>query len=1050
MKKIIFTILITSILSVSCNNTIRNAKETVVVKQLRKGFTNPPVEARPRAYWDWVDGNFSLDEITHEMEEAKAKGMGGFDIWDVSKVVDEKNIVPAGPAFMSDDYLIGIIHAINEAERLDLDLGLVVSSGWNAGGKWTKPEHQTMGLFRSEKVIEGGQSIDLQLSFPVIPKKVGKSGEEETAYIPRRENGLPEYYSEVKVIAIPESKDTAIIKKSMVLDISDKMDKDGNLKWEAPKGKWKIIRYVCTNTGQPMISSTPNSSGPMIDHFNPEATEKHINFFIEQIESKLGKPIGESGLKHFYTDSYEVVGLLWTEKLIDEFEKRMGYSMVPFLPIFDGFSLKLKNMGGGVYDYLPPSFDGYIIENENVTKRFLYDFRKVWSDIIIDSHYKKATEICESNGIEFVAEAAGPGIPIHNCPFESLKASGNLSFPRGEFWHVSNKNEFFRNTHEVAKNRFLNELQVLKGVASASHIYNQKYVEAEAFTGLHIYTEGPGDLKHTADRAFCEGLNRIIFHTWPHTPKKAGEPGWAYPFGTLMNETRIWWPMAKPWMDYLARNSFMLQQGNFVGDVLYYYGDSVPNFVPAKHINPTLGFGYDYDVTNTDILVNKLDVIGGKLSLPNGQKYEILVLPEERYMVYDVLEKIENLIKSGATVVGPKPIRSHGLKDWKEHDKKVIELADKIWGKCDGKKVTENNYGKGKVVWGKSLKEVMDERNIDPDFDFTGNVENINLDFIHRSIDGAEIYFISNTTNQKVFGNAIFRIEGMQPEIWSPVNSSINNIEVFSTEKGKTTLPLSLEANGSVFIVFTSDIKEQINKVVRNGKQIFPKNETGIKENSFFEQNGLNGEKLSFYQPGKYVLNKANGESTNVDIDEITNPIELDGAWQVHFPEEKKGVGDVMFDSLYSWTKSDTFDIKFFSGIATYEKEFEISSDLKFKDLDAILDLGTVFDVAHVYINGKDAGISWVKPNKVNISDFIQTGKNTIKVEIANTWHNRLCGDAKLPKPERITKSNITRLPNPWAFPMKEIPSKNIDLQSSGLLGPVTINFIHTVKINNE
>ena len=1022
MKTItLFTILF-SLVFYSCTSTNSNSKNKENINYLRQGFKTPPVEARPRALWDWVDGNFSLDEITHEMEEAVAKGMGGFDIWDVRSVVDEKNIVPEGPAFMSDEYLIGIVHAINEAERLGLDLGLIVASGWNAGGPWTKPNNQTMGLFRSNIEVSGPTNINQQIPFPTLPDVSEKGGYKQYVIIPRGENGLPIFYTDVQVLAIPVSRDSSIIRMDNVINISDKMDIDGNLNWDAPKGNWKVTRYVCTNTGQPMISSTPNSGGPMIDHFNPEATVAHINYFIDKIEDKLGKPIGESGLTYFYTDSYEVQGLLWTPALITEFEKRMDYSMIPYLPIFDG----------------------YVVENSDITRRFLYDYRRVWSDLIIESHYQKATEICESHGIGFVAEAAGPGAPIHNCPFESLKSSGSLSFPRGEFWHVPNKNDYWKEVRQDSSKmeHFLNSLQVLKGVASASHIYNQKYVEAEAFTGIHIYVEGPGDLKPTADRAFCEGLNRINFHTWPHTPKEAGEPGWSYSFGTLMHETRAWWPMAKPWMDYLGRCSYMLQQGNFHGDVLYFFGDSTPNFVPAKHINASLGFGYDYDVTNSDIILNKLAVKDGKITLPHGQYYEILVLPEEEYMVYPVLEKIGQLIEDGATVIGPKPTKGHGLKNWKEEDAKVATLANSIWGDCNGTTVTESKYGKGKIVWGKTLREVLNDKKVSPDFDFKGNVENTNLDFIHRKTDVAEIFFVRNASKSSVNGQAEFRVTGMQPELWDPVSGKMNPMKVYSDNGETTKLPLSLNVDGSVFVVFTAESNNShFTTATLNNIQIFPiENSTTsitIKQ--------CNNE-LAFIKNGNYSFTSVDNETTNITVEDAVKSINIEGSWKVNFPKNKKGVGDIILKNLQSWAQSDIFDIKFFSGIASYEKEINIPENIMLDKYIIVLKLGTVRELAHVYVNGKDAGVSWQKPNKAIISAFIKPGINTIKIEVANTWHNRLCGDARLPDNERISRSNVVRLPNPWMFEMEKIPfddgEYHYELQDAGLLGPVTINFV--------
>jgi hypothetical protein len=582
-----------------------------VSSTLGQNFSVPPLSAKPRALWTWVDGNFDKESITYELEEAKAKGMGGFDIWDVHHVQDENKVVPPGKPFMGEEYTDAIAHAVNEATRLDLEIGLIVSSGWNAGGAWTKPEHATMGMYRTELEVSGPETQKITLPFPKLPEKLGRRNDTD-ALIERDASGMPVFYKDVSVIAYPLTNDSLISDQSMVKDLTSLMDKKGNLKWDVPAGKWKIVRMVCANTGQPMIAHTPSSNGPMIDHFNPEATVIHIQYFIDKLLAKFGTFNGKA-LKYLYSDSYEVTGELWTPLMIEEFEKQFGYSMKPFLPVFQGFT----------------------VINKEASSRFLYDYRQLLSDLIISSHYKKAKEVCEKNGIGYVAEAAGPGKPLHNCPFESLKSSGVLTHPRGEFWHKT-KDSKSNSTNDI--------LQVIKGVASASHIYNQKIVDAEAFTSVWLWQESLSELKPTADKAFCEGLNRIVFHTFPHVPKAAGKPGWIYGFGTQISVTQPWWPMAKPFMDYLGRCSFMLQQGNFVGDVLYYYGDEAPNFVPNKTIDPSLGFGYDFDVTNSDVILNKLNIKEGKLTLPHGQQYQVMVLPNIEAMNLEVLKKIEKLV----------------------------------------------------------------------------------------------------------------------------------------------------------------------------------------------------------------------------------------------------------------------------------------------------------------------------------------------------------------------------------------------------------------------
>jgi len=931
---------------------------------LREGFHTPPVEARPRALWDWVDGNFQLEEITREMEEALRMGMGGFDIWDVRSVVDEAGMMPAGPPFMSDESVEGICHAINEAERLGLDLGLIVASGWNAGGSWTLPEHQTMGLFKSEISVNGPGTQVIQIPFPELPEMSGKEGRQASAFIPTNPDGTPAFSLEVSVIAYQLSKEGERPPESgRVIELSGKMEASGALTWEIPEGSWKVVRYICANTGQPMISSTPNSHGPMIDHFSAEASERHIHYFIDKLEAKLGRPIGESGLSYLYTDSYEVQGQLWTPDMNEEFEKRIGYSLVPYLP----------------------ALDGIIVEDHEITRRFLYDFRRVLSDLIIENHYALSRKICEEHGIGFVAEAAGPGWPIHNCPFESLKSSGSLSFPRGEFWHLPENNSFWTSKKGTEEEiHFLEELDVIKGVASASHIYNQKYVEAEAFTGTHLWNEGPGDLKPTADRAFCEGLNRINFHTWPHTPEEAGTPGWVYAFGTLINEHRIWWPMAKPWMDYLGRCSYMLQQGKFVGDVLFYYGDSVPNFVPAKKVNPSLGFGYDYDVCNSDILLNELEVKDGRLVLPFGQSYELLSLPDETYMQPEVLEKIEQLVRDGATVVGPKPTRSHGLHNWEQRDQKVMDLADRLW---------EN----GDVVWGPTLRSILKDKGIGPDFNFRGKVEHTALDFIHRNLGDSDLYFVCNRTDRLQSGTALFRQSGKTVELWDPASGNMYGGLESIEEAGYTEMPLSLEACESVFVVFTNQVKEK----------------------DLYSTEGANFQ---------YPLS-----------DRILYEKEIKGAWKVQFPEVSAGIGEMEFDTLVFWNKRSEDGIRFFSGIAIYEKEFEWDQELKRDGQFTCLEFDQVVEVAHVYLNGIDLGILWKKPLRLDIGSALNQGSNLLRVEVANTWANGLAGDARLPADLRRTKTNVTRLPNAWTYPLEEIPNENYDLIDCGIAGPVKI-----------
>lgn len=998
MKRIICLVFCISALFLlgNCGKTQKPSHE------LAAGFIDPPVEARPRAYLCWVNGNFDKARLTQELEEAKRYGMGGFDIWDVTSVKDDDHVVPAGPAFMSDESVDAIAHTVRQATRLGLDIGLTVSSGWNAGGRWTSPENATMGLYQTEITVNGPKKIAALLPFPDL---ADKSRHDAPAIIERDLNGLPTYYKNIAVLAYPITGDS-ILQANQIVDLTNKMSETGKVAWAAPPGKWKIVRYVCANTGQPLFSHSPNSVGPMIDHFSAKATEDHLLYFIEKLEHQLG-PLKNTSLRYLYTDSYEVRGLLWTPELIKQFKARIGYDITPFLPVLYGFT----------------------IDDQETTNRFLFDYNKLLSDLIIENHYKKGKEVCNRYGIGFVAEAGGPGKPLHNCPFESLKALGSLDIPRGEFW----------NDYDVIKGAYRTDeqirlLQVVKGIASAAHLYNQKYVEAEAFTSTWLWQESLADLKPLADRAFCEGLNRFVFHTFAHEPKAAGVPGWLYSFGTVINATQTWWHKSRAFMDYLARCSYLLQQGDFVADALYYYGDTAPNFAEPKQIKPDLGFGYDYDYVNSDIILNKLSVQDGKLVLPHGQSYRVLVLPPSNRIDLAVLQKLEQLVQDGAIIISPRPVYYHGLNDYKTKEKQIAEIATRMWGKCDGNQIRENSFGKGKVVWGKTVRQILKELKILPDFMFAGNIDSTGIDFIHRQTVTADIYFVRNVARYQVNIDGIFKVRGKKPQLWNALTGEMIDVSLFAAEGEYTQIPLHFEQGGSVFIVFEGEIKESHPSSLKlDAKTIFPLTD-GNAQQVLIYSNSPYG--LLFFKSGAYIIGT---NSRKIDIPES---VELSGDWEVAFPEGWGAPKEVTFKQLASWHQSEIEGVKYFSGTATYKKNFEITKERLNKETRIFLNLNNVAVVADVYVNGKSAGILWTQPFKTDITELVKAGNNELKIEVANRWTNRLIGDAKLPPEKRLTRTNVRRLPNTWSYPMADLPSPEFEgLLPSGLLGPVYLEF---------
>ena len=336
-------------------------------------FVDPPVSARPGAFWPWLNGSVSLERITYELEQMKAKGMSGADIWDVKAHADPCEIIPAGPEFLGPESLHAIGHAVKEAERLGLHVGMLNSSGWNAGGTWTTPEISGMGLFHSQVTVEGPSQIDQVLPFPEIPKSS-----------PKDKNGKPAIFKEISVLAVPQNDNKQIDSISDIKNLSEHLDSNGKLTWDVPAGKWTIIRMVMSNTGYQLIVPSPNSGGPMIDFLNPEASRKHFGHILDKLKSELGD-LKNTSLKHLEVDSLELGHhTVWTNDIIEKFKKSYGYDPVPYLPLLKGWKLK----------------------DDDIAKRFKYDWKKHISDVFIESHYRTASKLLNEHGLKLCRSRA--------------------------------------------------------------------------------------------------------------------------------------------------------------------------------------------------------------------------------------------------------------------------------------------------------------------------------------------------------------------------------------------------------------------------------------------------------------------------------------------------------------------------------------------------------------------------------------------------------------------------------------------------------------------
>jgi hypothetical protein len=523
---------------------------------------------------------------------------------------------------------------------------------------------------------------------------------------------------------------------------------------------------------------------------------------------------------------------------------------------------------------------------------------------------------------------------------------------------------------------------VIRTEASAAHVYGRPIVQAESFTAWAHWREFPYALKPVGDEAFVDGLNRMVFHQYTHQPVLDMKPGWQYGAGTHFDRNITWWEQARAFFQYLARCEYLLQQGKFVADALYFYGEGVTKFVPSKqYLSPALPPGYDFDAINSDVLLHGLSVVNGQLLLPNGMSYRVLVLPEDGVMSPEVLRRIRDLVVAGAIVVGPKPQKVPGLKGLPYSDDELKKLAGEIWGDGEGQKVREKRLGKGRIIWGEPMHEVLADQGVVPDFEYRGKEEDSSLGFIHRATAGSEIYFLTNRKERDERLDCTFRVSGKRPELWDPVTGETRSAAAFTQSAGRTTLPLEFAPQGSLFVIFREPIGLRVNGTASRNFPVY-------------------------------------GGSQ-----------ELGGPWAVTFDPKWGGPANAEFGELVSWTKRPENGIKYYSGTATYRKVFDLPEAFQGSQSGVALDLGDVKYVAQARLNGRDLGVLWTRPFRVEITDIVKPTGNVLEIDVVNLWVNRLIGDAALPAEKRYTRTNITY--------EKEAP-----LMESGLLGPVRLQSI--------
>jgi hypothetical protein len=909
---------------------------------LRAGFRNPPSEARLRCYWWWLNGNTDKPTITHDLEEMKAKGFGGALLVDANGANQDGNhAVPAGPKFGSPEWVDLYTHALKEADRLGLEITLNIMSGWNLGGPSVKPEDASKLLTYTIVPFKGGDSRDLVIPQPQTKNSFYRDiavlayplhhGQGFAPQLGSRHNKLNlaeqlpspiDYRAAATEIGFSMPDSSFMLDDGLSTAFKDAPDyadasltevrilsllPNGHIEANLPAGEWEILRIGYTDSGAFVSTSSDTWKGLAIDYLSRQAFN---NYWGENVEPLLTAAKPFHSLKYLTTDSWELGGTNWTEDFRQQFIALRGYDPVPYLPVVAG----------------------RILQNRNISTRFLTDLRRTVADLITMNHYDLFAEKAKQHGLGIQAESGGP----HGAPIDALETFRRSAIPQTEFWA--------QNSHRVNDNdRFFT-----KEAASAANIYGQRLVaqEGETSIGPQWSESLANNLKPSFDMAITEGMNRLVWHQFTSSPASTGLPGQEYFAGTHLNPKVTWWNAGQPFFDYLNRVQFLMQQGIPVNDVLYFYGDHIPNFVRLKADDPAHVLpGFDYDVTNEDALLHTIRVDGRYLVSPGGTRWSVLVLPTTRRVSIPVLELVERYLKSGGTVVSLPPTSPTG--NMTQVQQKVFaSTIERIWNHCaEG---TSRSFAAGTLFCTANTHAALEAKELLPDVKLLSS--NVRLaasstnciDFIHRRSGDVDVYFIRSAYSEPKSFSIAFRAN-RPVELWDPLTGVYERVVTASQSSSQTTLQLTLPANGSIAVVFTDHpTRRQQPTLVR------------------------------------------------------TEPLIAD--WTLLFPEK----APIQLTDLISW--SNLGANQYFSGTATYRAT--IAAPTLQPDESACLRFTAVDEIATVSLNSKPQPPVWAAPYMTCFTD-LHSGFNSIEISVTNLWNNRLVGDAQPMNSQPLSRTNI-------------------------------------------
>ena len=886
-------------------------------------FKNPNRSSKTQVWYHWMNGNINKDLVTEDLESMKEIGVGGFHLFNVSEGT------PAGDlTFHSSLWWDAFVHAKKEAKRLDLEMGIMNTPGWStSGGPWITPENAMQEVVWTEKQVVGPLKYNGKLSIPKPGLGIERDMKRDTIvnqryYMPR--NHVKGYYNDIALLAFPTPKreisskpyrikqwwnkagyrkikkgftrderkapESETVQIESIINITNKLDSQGNLTWDVPEGNWTILRVGYQPTGRSNHPAPKGGKGLEVDRMSTEAVEIHWNESVLKMLNAGGEDLKDV-ITSVTIDSYEAGHQNWTKGFENKFKNQVGYDIINYLP----------------------AITGRVINSIDTTEDFLWDFRNTVSNLITLNYYATFQKLSHENGVSFAAEGYG-----NYGNTDDFSVAKYIDIPANEFW--ANKS----NHHGG----------ITKLSSSTAHIYGKKIVGAEAFTGspLKIFETNPKNIKAQGDWFYSKGINQFWLHTFTHNPFNQ-KPGLLLgTYGSQFNRHNIWWKFAKGWFDYQAKTQYMLQQGKPKNDILYYAQEHEPVSPKLKEeLNPAIPDGYDYTFCNLDIL-KKTTVKDGKLVLPNGLEYSVLVFHDKKVVNIETLRVLKNLINSGATVLSNKPQKLLGVINSKKNKEEFKNIVTEIWGENEVRKGYKKNIGKGLIYSEESILNIVKDKHLLPDFEFAveskeeygetlypGN----GIEFIHRNTKNTDVYFVSNQHDKAKTIKAKFRIDDRTPELWNSNTGKITDSKEYTkTTDGRIEVTLRLEESGSIFVVFRK----------------------------------------------KLTKNTVNTYNNPV----IEKQITFDEPWKVSF-EGIAAPKEIKMQKLIDISKHSNSNVASFSGTIIYQNDINIETIDTTNNV--ILNLGEVEVAAAVYVNENLVEKLWKKPFNIDVTSYLKKGK---------------------------------------------------------------------------